>query len=102
MDFNISRNYFREFVEEEIREHEKKKKEFYDNPLYWSNNRRRRHGLPPLRGEMNKYRLKRCSAFHPSAKLFCLLDDVITEKLKRNLQSYFDSFVAVHNRKKGK
>ena len=79
---------FREMVEEEIREYQKKKKEFYNNPLHWNNNMRRRHGLPVLRGKINKYRSKRYPAFHPTAELFCLLDDVVSKEVERNLENY--------------
>ena len=86
---------FREIAEEEIREYEKKKKEFYNNPLHWNNNMRRRHGLPVLRGKVNKYRSKRCPAFHPTAELFCLLDDVVSKEVERKLKNYFNSFAEI-------
>mgnify|MGYP007065777959 CR=1 FL=1 len=85
----------REMVEEEIREYKKKKKEFYDNPLHWNNNMRRRHGLPVLRGKVNKYRLKRCSGFHPTAELFYLFDDVVSKEVERNLENYFNFFAEI-------
>lgn len=88
---------FGELAEEEIREYEKKKKEFYDNPLHWNNNMRRRHGLPVLRGKVNKYRLKRFPAFHPTTELFCLLDDVISKEVERKLENYFNSFAKMHD-----
>lgn len=43
---------------EELGEYRRKKKAFYDNPIHWNNNKRRRHGLPVLRGSVNKYRSK--------------------------------------------
>ena len=46
---------------------------------------RRRHGLPVLRGKVNKYRSKRYPAFHPTAELFCLLDDAVSKEVERNL-----------------
>lgn len=86
---------FREMAEEEIREYEKKKKEFYNNPLHWNNNMRRRHGLPALRGKVNKYRLKRYPAFHPTAELFYLFDDAVSKEVERNLENYFNSFAEI-------
>ena len=56
---------------------------------------RRRHGLPVLRGKVNKYRSKRCPAFHPTAELFCLLDDVVSKEVERNLENYFNSFAEI-------
>lgn len=93
----IDRNSFKELAKEEIEEYEKKKKEFYDNPLHWDNNMRRRRGLPPLRGKVNKYRSKRYCAFHPSAKLFCLSEDIVSREIEKNLENYFNSFAEIHN-----
>lgn len=33
---------------EELEEYKRKRKSFYDNPVHWDNNKRRRHGLPTL------------------------------------------------------
>lgn len=85
----------KEMAEEEIREYEKKKKEFYNNPLHWNNNMRRRHGLPVLRGKVNKYRSKRCPGFHPTAELFYLFDDAVSKEVERNLENYFNSFAKI-------
>lgn len=84
---------------EELEEYRRKKKAFYDNPIHWSNNKRRRHGLSVLRGDINKYRSKIYPAFHPSVKFFGLLDDIITETLvdKFKNNEYFNSFVEVKN-----
>lgn len=46
---------------EELEEHRRKKKAFYANPIHWDNNKRRRHGLPVLRGRINKHCLKKIS-----------------------------------------
>lgn len=82
---------------EELEEYRRKKKAFYDNPIHWNNNKRRRHGLSVLRGDINKYRSKIYPAFHPSVKFFGLLDDIITETLvdKFKNNEYFNSFVEV-------
>lgn len=80
---------------EELEEYRRKKKAFYDNPIHWNNNKRRRYGLPVLRGSVNKYRSKEYPAFYPSVKFFGLLDDIITETLEDNFKNneYFNSFV---------
>ena len=66
---------------QEKEEYEKKRAEFYANPLHWDNNKRRRCGLPVLRGKINKYRSKRYPSFHPSARLMCIIEDTLDEVL---------------------
>ena len=87
-------------AKEEKEEYERNKNAFYADPIHWNNNKRRRHGLPVLRGDVNKYRSKTYPTFHPSVtsvKFFSLLEDVITEVLEDNFktQEYFNSFVEV-------
>lgn len=84
-------------AKEEKEEYERNKNAFYADPIHWNNNKRRRHGLSVLRGDINKYRSKIYPAFHPSVKFFGLLDDIITETLvdKFNNNEYFNSFVEV-------
>ena len=84
-------------AKEEKEEYERNKNAFYVDPIHWSNNKRRRHGLSVLRGDINKYRSKIYPAFHPSVKFFGLLDDIITETLvdKFKNNEYFNSFVEV-------
>ena len=84
-----------EIARQEKEEYEKKNAEFYANPLHWSNNKRRRHNLPVLRGKLNKCRAKRYPSFRPTARFFCLLEDVmdrvLTDKFKSN--EFFGKFV---------
>ena len=82
-------------AKEEKEEYERNKNAFYADPIHWNNNKRRRHGLSVLRGDINKYRSKIYPAFHPSVKFFGLLDDIITETLvdKFKNNEYFNSFV---------
>lgn len=84
-------------AKEEKEEYERNKNAFYANPIHWDNNKRRRHGLPALRGSVNKYRSKAYPAFRSSVKFFGLLDDIITETLENNFKNneYFNSFVEV-------
>lgn len=84
-------------AKEEKEEYERNKNAFYADPIHWNNNKRRRHGLHALRGDVNKYRSKIYPAFHPSVKFFGRLDDIITEKLEDNFKNneYFNSFVEV-------
>lgn len=82
---------------QEKEEYEKKRTEFYNNPLHWDNNKRRRHGLSVLRGRVNKCRTKRCPSFRPTPRLFYVLEDVIEEALTNKLKSneFFDKFVDI-------
>lgn len=82
-------------AKEEKEEYERNKNAFYADPIHWDNNKRRRHGLPVLRGDVNKYRSKLYPAFRPTVKFFGLLEDIITETLEDNFKNneYFNSFV---------
>lgn len=82
-------------AKEEKEEYERNKNAFYTDPIHWSNNKRRRHGLSVLRGDVNKYRSKLYPAFRPTVKFFGLLDDVVAETLEDNFKNneYFNSFV---------
>lgn len=90
---------FDKLAREELEGYRRKKKAFYDNPIHWDNNKRRKHGLPVLRGSVNKCRLKEYPRFHPSVKLFGRLDDIITETIVENFKNneYFNSFVKGKN-----
>ena len=82
---------------QEKEEYEKKKSEFYSNPLHWNNNKRRRYGLHVLRGNINKCRSKRYPSFRPTARLMCtiedMIDEVLTDKFKSN--EFFEKFVDI-------
>ena len=80
---------------QEKEDYEKKRAEFYNNPLHWDNNKRRRYGLPVLRGKANKYRSKRYPSFRPTAHFFCLIEDIIEETItnKLNINEFFGQFV---------
>lgn len=82
-------------AKEEKEEYERKKNAFYADPIHWNNNKRKRHGLSVLRGNVNKYRSKKYPRFHPSVKFFDRLDDIITETIVDNFKNneYFNSFV---------
>lgn len=82
-------------AKEEKEEYERNKNAFYADPIHWSNNKRRRHGLSVLRGDVNKYRSKTYPTFRPTVKFFGLLDDVVAETLENNFKNneYFNSFV---------
>lgn len=89
----------REIARQEKEEYEKKRADFYTNPFHWDNNKRRRYGLPVLRGRVNKCRNKRYPSFKPSAYLFCTLEDIIEETIGSKLSSgeFFNEFVNFRN-----
>ena len=87
---------FDRLAKNELAEYRRKKKAFYDNPIHWDNNKRRRYGLPVLRGVFNKNRPKKYSSFHLNELLFRMLDDLIDESLGTML-SNLDSFVDEKN-----
>lgn len=86
----------KEMAIKEKENYEIAKKKFYDDPLHWSNNKRRRHGLHVLRGNVNKYRSKTFRSFMPSIRFFSLVEDTVNEILGSKLESgeYFNKFVA--------
>ena len=88
-----------EILRQEKEEYEIKKKEFYENPLHWSNNKRRMHGLATLRGRVNKCRSKKFHSFRPTPRVFFLIEDIIEETLCENWKDdkYFGRFADVKN-----
>ena len=82
---------------QEKEEYEKKRAEFYANPLHWDNNKRRRCGLPVLRGKINKYRSKRYPSFYPTTRLMCIIEDTIDEVLTDGFKNnkFFEKFVEI-------
>lgn len=84
-------------AKEEKEEYERNKNAFYADPIHWNNNKRRRHGLSVLRGDVNKYRSKTYPAFRHTVKFFGLLDDIVAETIENNFKNneYFNSFVEV-------
>lgn len=60
-------------VKEEKEEYERNKNAFYVNPIHWDNNKRRRHGLPVLRGYINEYRSKIYPPFRPFCRFLWIV-----------------------------
>ena len=88
-----------EILRQEKEEYEIKKKEFYENPLHWSNNKRRIRGLPVLRGRINKCRSKKFPSFKLTPRAFFLIEDTIEETLRENWKNdkFFNKFVDIKN-----
>lgn len=88
-----------EILRQEKEEHEIKKKEFYENPLHWSNNKRKIQGLPVLRGRINKCRSKKFPSFKPTPRAFFLIEDTIEETLRESGKNdkFFNKFVDIKN-----
>ena len=91
------RKEIEEITRKEKEDYEKKRADFYNNPLHWSNNKRRRHHLPVLRESINKNRSKRYPSFHPTARICCLIEDVVDDILTDNFKNnkFFNQFVDV-------
>lgn len=86
---------FDKLAREELEGYRRKKKAFYDNPIHWDNNKRRKHGLPVLRSDVNKYRLKEYPGFHPSVRFFGMMEDLFDEILITTMEDNLNSFVEV-------
>lgn len=87
---------FDKLAREELEEYRRKKKAFYDNPIHWDNNKRRRHGLSVLRGSVNKCRLKEYQGFFfPSVRFFGMMEDLFDEILITTMEDNLNSFVEV-------
>ena len=89
----------KEILSQEKEEYEIKKKEFYENPLHWSNNKRKMQGLVVLRGKINKCRSKKFPSFRPTPRVFFLIEDIIEETLCEYLKDdkFFNKFVDIKN-----
>lgn len=85
----------KEIARQEKEEYEKKRTDFYNNPLHWDNNKRRRSNLPVLRGKTNKYRIKRYPSFRPTAFLLCTIEDMIEKTICSGISDnkFFNEFV---------
>lgn len=86
---------FYKLGKEELEGYRRKKKAFYNNPIHWNNNKRRRHGLPVLRGSVNKYRSKEYPVFYPSVRFFGMMEDLFDEILITTMEDNLNSFVEV-------
>lgn len=84
----------RELVRKEYEKYKTKRAKFYADPLHWTNNKRRRHGLHSLRGKVNKYRQKTFHSFQSPA-VFYYLEDLIAEVLPKKMDENFSKFVDV-------
>lgn len=89
----------KEILRQEKEEYEIKKKEFYENSLHWSNNKRKIRGLPVLRGRVNKCRSKKFHSFKSTPRVFFLIEDIIEETLCKNWENdkFFNKFVNIKN-----
>lgn len=89
----------KEVLRQEKEEYEIKKKQFYENPIHWSNNKRKIRGLPVLRGRINKCRSKKFPSFKPTSRAFFLIEDIIEETLCKNWKNdkFFNKFADIKN-----
>lgn len=89
----------RELARKEREEYLQRKEVFYNNPLHWSNNKRRRNGLSVLRGSANKKDRSHFSSFHPSPFLYGIFEDILEDKItdKFSNDQFFNQFVDYRN-----
>lgn len=82
--------------------YESDKRDFYNNPSHWSNNKRRMNGLPVIRGKTNKTRWKRFPDFefwvNDPFGMFAIIEECTLKTIAKNLRKPQKSFVK--NRKK--
>lgn len=65
--------------------------ELFNDPYYWSNNKRRMHGLKPIR--KNKERIKKIAH---SVDLFNAIELEVENQLQMRLNSFFDNFANIN------
>jgi hypothetical protein len=94
-----SQKEIEELAAKEKEEYIRKRYDFYNDPLHWDNNKRRRHHLPTLRGSKNKYRSKTFPVFYPTARFFCMIEDMIDDVLGdiTTQDKFFNQFVDIKN-----
>lgn len=85
----VAKDEIKQLVEEELENYKKEKKKFYDNPLHWTNGKRRMNGLRPLRGKTNKTRLKKYPQFKLSFITYSLIEDLLNKTLVCNMKDNF-------------
>ena len=88
---------FKNTISDDINTYHEQRKIFYDDPMHWSNNKRRRSGLTVLRGATNKYRVKVFYSYHVSTDAFNLMEEILDDALTSDIawESFFDKFVVV-------
>lgn len=89
----------REAVRKEKQEYLQKKEKFYNNPLHWTNNKRRRNGLHVLRDSANKKDRHYFPSFHPTVFLFGILEEILEDRLINEISNgqFFNQFVDCKN-----
>lgn len=89
---SVKEKELEELTKEEFGEYIRKRMVFYNNPLHWDNNKRKYYGLPVLRNNINKRRLRKYPRYRPSVSLFGLIEDAITDSIIKKSTEYFNSF----------
>ena len=92
-------NKLKELISQALEDEEKRKAAFYADPMHWDNNKRRRNGLPVLRGLVNKQRSKAfyCRGIF-SCEIFDLLDEIISDAIEGGITGEcFDNYVSIND-----
>lgn len=89
---------FRELVLKDKKEYDRVRKIYHANPVNWTNNKRRLHGLPTLRGYTNKNRNMDCHYYWFSAETYALMEEIIDDALCDKFigKQWTDNFVTVN------
>ena len=84
------------FPKEKLKEIQQYVEEFKANPLNWSNNKRRRRGLKPLR-KGNSFSKRKWDKVRNDLKFFKLIEETIDETIGNYFSSgeYFNKFADI-------
>lgn len=81
-------------MKQEVEQIKQQRNKFYNDPIHWSNNKRRRNGLSVLRGDVNRYRSK-IFKFYITIDMFNAFENLVDCHIEDNIRKLFDSFVDI-------
>ena len=74
-------------MKQEVEQIKQQRNKFYNDPIHWSNNKRRRNGLSVLRGDVNR--------FYITIDMFNAFENLVDCHIEDNIRKLFDSFVDI-------
>lgn len=81
-------------MKQEVEQIKQQRNKFYNDPIHWSNNKRRRNGLSVLRGDVNRYRSKTFK-FYITIDMLNAFENLVDCHIEDNIRKLFDSFVDI-------
>lgn len=81
-------------MKQEVEQMKKQRNKFYNDPIHWSNNKRRRNGLSVLRGDVNRYRSKTFQ-FYITVAMLNAFENLVDCHIEDNIGKLFDSFIDI-------